>query len=70
MPCATLRDETEWIELIDSGWNCLAPPSIGEVISTTMYDALGRKGEHVQLYGQGDAAEKIITKLKRIYEDA
>ena len=31
-PCVTIRGETEWTELIDSGWNAIADPSKEESI--------------------------------------
>ena len=64
VPCVTLRDETEWVELVDAGWNCLAPPGSGSCISAIMENAYGGSGREVQLYGQGDAAGKITRKIK------
>ncbi|HOW67892.1 MAG TPA: UDP-N-acetylglucosamine 2-epimerase (non-hydrolyzing) [Candidatus Paceibacterota bacterium] len=62
-PCVTLRDETEWRELIDSGWNRLCPPSNPETIRHTILSARGARGNNVQPYGDGTAAEKIAALL-------
>ena len=63
VPCVTLRDETEWIELIEAGWNRLAPPTDAGVVTRALRDALGSTGSSVQLYGAGDAATRIVKHL-------
>lgn len=51
VPCVTLRDETEWIELVESGWNQLASPTCAEVVCRAILDAAGVRGRDVSLYG-------------------
>lgn len=65
VPCVTLRDETEWIELLTSGWNRLVPPVSSYSIHDAILSALGAKGEKIQPYGDGNAAQKIVRALSR-----
>lgn len=63
VPCVTLRNETEWVELIQTGWNRLAPPTDAATVQTAIRAALGTRGASVQPYGSGDAAVRIVQKL-------
>lgn len=63
VPCVTLRDETEWTELVESGWNRLAPPVNAKDIVETMISALKSKGADIQPYGAGDASLIIANSL-------
>jgi len=61
-PCVTLRDETEWVELIELGWNRLAPPGRTD-IANTIQQAIGTIGESGTPYGDGNAAQRIVRTL-------
>jgi UDP-GlcNAc3NAcA epimerase len=63
VPCVTLRDETEWVELVEAGWNRLAPPLSADVVQAAILEAMGEKGADVRPYGAGDAAQRIVGRL-------
>ncbi|WP_291516647.1 UDP-N-acetylglucosamine 2-epimerase (non-hydrolyzing) [Acidovorax sp.] len=63
VPCVTMRDETEWVELVEAGWNRLAPPDDPDKVTATIRNALGTRGREVSPYGDGNAADKIVARL-------
>jgi UDP-GlcNAc3NAcA epimerase len=65
-PCLTLRDETEWVELVDAGFNRLLSPFATDVLEVfkQMQSVVIPKG--VGLYGGGDAAGKIVSNLEQL----
>jgi len=65
VPCVTLRDETEWTELVDAGWNRIVPPTASEVIAEAVLGAQSQAGQPVSPYGEGNAADIITANLVR-----
>lgn len=58
--CITLRGETEWLELVNCGWNILVNPE--KNIQINSQDLIIPQ-EYLPLYGNGNASEIIVETL-------
>ncbi|MFW5803886.1 MAG: non-hydrolyzing UDP-N-acetylglucosamine 2-epimerase [bacterium] len=63
-PCITLRDETEWVELIELGVNSLGGSEMQRIISLYEESKNKRYNFEVNLYGKGDAAQNIVKEIE------
>lgn len=62
VPCITLRDETEWVETVETGWNQIVGADEDKIITAAQNNAT-QPEHHGTLYGDGSAATKIINHL-------
>jgi UDP-GlcNAc3NAcA epimerase len=62
-PCVTFRKETEWIELVELGWNRLVPPDAPRDMAKAILEARNSSGHEAQPYGNGKAAVIIAETL-------
>jgi UDP-N-acetylglucosamine 2-epimerase len=58
VPCVTLREDTEWPELLETGWNVLAGCDPESIIAAAKRPRPA--GSPPPLFGDGNAAEKIV----------
>ncbi|ASN04430.1 non-hydrolyzing UDP-N-acetylglucosamine 2-epimerase [Virgibacillus necropolis] len=66
VPCITLRDETEWIETLQTGWNHLVGADTQQIVDTVK--AIQFPKEHPPLFGDGKTSQKINEILVEGFE--
>jgi UDP-N-acetylglucosamine 2-epimerase len=70
VPCITLRDNTEWVETVEDGWNVLVGANKENIIE--MVNDFEPTNEQRNAFGCGDASVRIkkitykTTKIDKI----
>lgn len=66
VPCITMRDETEWLETVESGWNIIVGADYDKIMDAAKtFQNTPPPPAQGAPYGKGDAAEKIVQHLLR-----
>jgi len=63
VPCITLRDETEWIETVEDGWNAVVGTDTKDILDAI--EKFNPAGTKSKSFGDGHAAEKIALILDK-----
>ncbi|TEB08207.1 UDP-2,3-diacetamido-2,3-dideoxy-D-glucuronate 2-epimerase [Pelotomaculum schinkii] len=62
-PCTTLRDQTEWVETLENGWNVLTPIYADSIIKCANRPLDCQKYPQPSLFGDGHAAKYIYQAI-------
>lgn len=64
VPCVTMREETEWVETVELGLNCLTGASAEKIVAAAKkyFNCQGLSTD-IKPYGEGNAAERIVAAL-------
>jgi len=61
VPCVTLRDETEWVETVDAGWNVVVGADRKKIVDAAI--SFKTPVQRPELYGDGRAAQRMLEIL-------
>ena len=58
VPCITLRENTEWVETVEDGWNLLVGAESERIVG--MANDFEPEGEQRKVFGSGKASDRIV----------
>jgi UDP-GlcNAc3NAcA epimerase len=61
--CVTMRDQTEWVELVEGGYNQITGAHSKKIMDAVQYFLNQSFRSESQLYGDGKASAKIVSHL-------
>ena len=62
-PCVTLRDETEWVELVKNGYNTLVGADKEKILAAEKELSTKKLDFSMNLYGDGHAGDKVVSMI-------
>lgn len=62
--CVTMRDQTEWVELIESGMNVLVGANKEKILSEVAAAGAGFNATDKEIYGNGDSSVIMLKNIK------
>ncbi|MBJ7329634.1 MAG: UDP-N-acetylglucosamine 2-epimerase (non-hydrolyzing) [Solirubrobacteraceae bacterium] len=66
VPCVTMRDTTEWVETVQTGWNTLVDLDLDRALAAL---AATPPSDRPQLYGDGESGARVVAALARLASD-
>jgi UDP-N-acetylglucosamine 2-epimerase len=64
IPCVTLRDETEWIKTVETGWNCLAGANTSKIIQAVRSFTVPIN--HPDIYAIDSVGEACVNTMQNV----
>ena len=66
VPCITLREDSEWVETINTGWNILVGANKQKILSAI--HQFSPTGRQIPVFGSGRTAKKIVRILENTHK--